>query len=119
MRAYLTILILFVLLFACKNETKNEQQIPFEKMKVVVWQLLKADELYARKSATDSTWRTGKKNVQFYQQIFEFNKVDRTQFYKQMEHLKSRPVEFKELMDSVEELSKREKNKTIPTIKKV
>jgi hypothetical protein len=117
MRSYLSIFILFVLLVACNNEAKNEQQIPFEKMQTVVWQLLKADELYARKSVTDSTWKASKKNVVFYQQIFDLNKVDRTQFYKQMENLKAHPVEFKTLMDSVESLSKREKNKTIPTVK--
>lgn len=119
MRPLLYIFIVFSLIVACTNEVKNEQQIPFEKMKVVVWQLLKADELYARKSTADSTWRVTKKNVSFYQQIFELNKIDRIQFYKQMENLKSHPVEFKTLMDSVEALSKREKNKTIPAPKKL
>jgi hypothetical protein len=117
MRSYLSIFILFILLVACSNQAKNEQQIPFEKMRTVVWQLLKADELYARKSTTDSAWRVSKKNVVFYQQIFDLNNIDRTQFYKQMEKLKASPVEFKTLMDSVEALSKREKNKTIPAPK--
>ena len=45
----------------------------------------------------------------FYQQIFDLNKVDRAQFYKQIEYLEGNPVEFKVLMDSVNELSKREK----------
>ena len=119
MRHYLIIFTLLLLIVSCNNEAKNEQQIPFEKMKVVVWQLLKADELYSRKSVTDSSWRASKKNVQFYQQIFELNKIDRIQFYKQMIHLESHPVEFKVLMDSVEQLSKREKNKSIPTSKKL
>lgn len=119
MRSYLSIFIICVWLVACNYKSTNEQQIPFEKMKVVVWQLLKADELYARKSVTDSTWRNSNKNVQFYLQIFELNKIDRTQFYKQMEKLKAHPVEFKTLMDSVESLSKREKNKTNPTVKSI
>jgi hypothetical protein len=118
MRLYLSISLLAVLLVCCKNGTTKEKQIPFERMKIVVWQLLKADELYSRKSITDTSWRTSKKNVQFYQQIFALNKIDRVQFYKQMANLESHPVEFKELMDSVEQLSKREKNKTIPATKK-
>jgi hypothetical protein len=36
-----------------------------------------------------------------------------------MEKLKAHPVEFKTLMDSVESLSKREKNKTNPTVKSI
>jgi hypothetical protein len=118
MRPFISLFILFVLLVACNNKAKNEQPIPFEKMKLVVWQLLKADELYLRKNLKDSTWKGTKKNVQFYKQIFELNKVDRNQFYKQMVNLESHPVEFKALMDSVEELSKREKNKPILNPKK-
>ena len=74
--------------------------------------------VYLRKNLKDSTWKGTKKNVQFYKQIFELNKVDRNQFYKQMVNLESHPVEFKALMDSVEELSKREKNKPILNPKK-
>ena len=119
MRNCFTILIFSLLIVACHSETTNEQSIPMEKMKVVTWQLMKADELFTRKSVTDSSWRNSKKNVEFYQQIFELNKVDRVQFYKQIIQLESHPVEFKTLMDSVEQLSKREKNKVIQAINKV
>jgi hypothetical protein len=119
MRLMISLFIFFALLVACKNETKTEQQIPFDKMQLVVWQLLKADELYLKRNIADSSWKESKKNVQFYKQIFELNKVDRNQFYKQMENLESHPVELKVLMDSVEALSKREKNNPILSPKKL
>ena len=80
-----------------------------ETMQTVVWQLMQADEYYTRVSVIDSTWKADKKNVEFYQQIFDLNKVDRVEFYKTIDYLQRHPIEFKELIDSVNELSKREK----------
>jgi hypothetical protein len=94
---------------ACGRSSQPTGGIPIDKMKVVVLQLMKADEHFSRVSAGDSTWSKQKKNLIFYQQIFDLNKVDRVQFYKQIEYLEGNPVEFKILMDSVNELSKREK----------
>jgi hypothetical protein len=109
----ISILILLFLSVSCGNADKKSLDIPMEKMKVVVWQLMLADEYYTRYAVTDTTMRKEKRNVKFYQQIFDFNKVDRVQFYKQMNYLETHPVEFKVLIDSVNELSKREKSKLI------
>jgi hypothetical protein len=119
MRFSYPILCISLFLFSCSNEKSKEQQIPMEKLKIVVWQLMKADELYTRKSQADTTWKNEKKNLQFYQQIFELNKIDKVQFYKQMDYLKTRPAEYKELIDSVNEVSKREKISVDKLIKKV
>ncbi len=111
MRINLTffLLLLMVIVIGCSNNQNKAKTIPIDKMKVVVWQLMNADEHYARVSIVDSSWRLTNKNVQFYQQIFDLNKVDRVAFYKQIDYLKTHPEEFKVLIDSVSEFSKREK----------
>ena len=109
MRICVSFLMVSILLLACGEKAKEGNAIPIDKMKVVVLQLMKADEHFSRISSLDSTWNIQKKNVHFYQQIFDLNKVDRVQFSKQIEYLEKHPVEFKVLMDSVNELSKREK----------
>ncbi len=114
MRKCLYIILSIAFLSSCVKDRKKEGEIPLDKMKVVVWQLMKADEYFTRKSLADSTWKNTRKNVQFYQQIFDLNKVDRAQFYQQINYLETHPVEFKVLMDSVSELSKREKKSVIP-----
>lgn len=119
MRFNFTIFFLCIILYACNQAKDRGALIPMETMKVVVWQLMKVDELYTRKSIADSTWKSDKKNVQFYHQIFELNKIDKAQFYKQMDNMKMHPNQFKELMDSVNELSKREKNSIIQPAKKL
>lgn len=111
MKNWITIL-LFITVVAC-GEKQQAGTIPINKMKVVVWQLMQVDEHYIRASTRDSTYKQTHKNIQFYQQIFDLNKVDRVQFYKQIDYLEKHPIEFKVLMDSVNELSKREKNKLI------
>jgi ABC-type uncharacterized transport system auxiliary subunit len=109
----ITIIALLFVMLGCGHKEQKQTDIPLIKMKVVVWQLMQADEYFTRYSVTDSTLKKEKKNVQYYQQIFDLNKVDRVQFYKQMRYLETHPVEFKELIDSVNELSKREKTELI------
>ena len=67
------------------------------------------DEYLSRKIQSDSTIQPTLVRAQKYQQVFNLNKVDRIQFYATMDYLDKHPVELKELMDSVEALSKREK----------
>jgi hypothetical protein len=109
MRIYIVSFLVAIFVLSCSEKNRQKEAIPLNTMKVVILQLMKADEHYMRVSALDSNWRIQHKNVQFYQQIFDLNKVDRVQFYQQIEYLEKHPIEFKELMDSVNELSKREK----------
>lgn len=103
------ILIAFFL-FSCKRKENNNGSISDEKMKIIFFQLLKVDEHVARMSAQDSTWKNSSKSAELYQKVFDLNKVDRVQFYKQVAYFESHPIELKVLLDSVNELSKREKN---------
>ena len=107
MRISLFLIVLFM--SSCKWWEPKKPQLDINKMKVIVWQLMQADEYYSRASLLDSTWGLSKKNVQMYQQIFTINKVDRIDFYNTIDYLERHPIEFKQLMDSVNEVSKREK----------
>ncbi len=105
-------LILFAFIgwsYSCSNVDQKMKRLDMKTMQKVVWQLMQADEYYTRVSIVDSTWKIRKKNIEFYQQIFDLNKVNRVDFYNTIDYLQRHPVEFKELMDSVNELSKREK----------
>ena len=103
------LIILSFILLGCQTKAANEKSVDMKTMQTVVWQLMQADEYYTRISVVDSAWKADKKNVEFYQQIFDLNKVDRVEFYNTIDYLQRHPIEFKELMDSVIELSKREK----------
>ena len=107
MRKIFIILCLFIL--SCQDKEQPKNMVPFDKMKVVLYQLMKADEYYTRSISADTAMQLEKRNIQFYKQIFDLNKVDRNDFYATLTYLQKRPIEFKELMDSAYELSKREK----------
>ena len=101
--------ILSCILLGCQTKAAKDKRIDMKTMQTVVWQLMQADEYYIRVSLVDSNWKADKKNVEFYQQIFDLNKLDIVQFYNTIDYLQRHPIEFKELIDSVNELSKREK----------
>jgi tRNA isopentenyl-2-thiomethyl-A-37 hydroxylase MiaE len=96
---------------SCQDKDQPKNMVPFDKMKVVLFQLMRADEYYTRTVSADTAMQLERKNIQFYKQIFELNKVDRNDFFATLTYLQKRPIEFKELMDSAYELSKREKLK--------
>ena len=101
--------ILSCILWGCQTKAAKDKRVDSRTMQTVVWQLMQADEYYTRTSFIDSVSRLNKKNVQMYQQIFTINKVDRIDFYNTIDYLERHPIEFKQLMDSVNEVSKREK----------
>ena len=102
--------LVIVLLTACStNKTENQDLLPFKKMQQTVWQLMKVDEFLSRQLQTDTALKPSLEQAQYYQRVFDLNKIDRVQFYATLDYLDKHPVELKELMDSVEALSKREK----------
>jgi len=102
--------IAFLLLGACNSEKAEKEAIlPIKTMQQTVWQLMQVDEYLSRQLQTDTTVKPSIEKAQYYQRVFNLNKIDRVQFYKTMAYLDKHPVEMKALMDSVEALSKREK----------
>ena len=69
------------LLAACRGNS-NEQLLDINEMKVIVWDMLKADELYTVQQAKDSALRIQKKNLEYYEKIFAYHKISRSTFYK-------------------------------------
>ena len=108
MRKY--IIIGFLFLTACATKKSSKQTLlPIEKMQQTVWQLMQVDEYLSRQIQSDTLVQPSLEKAKYYQRIFDLNKVDRVQFYGTMDYLDLNPVAMKELMDSVEALSKREK----------
>jgi hypothetical protein len=102
--------IAFLLLGACSSKKAEKEAIlPIKTMQQTVWQLMQVDEYLSRQIQTDTTIKPSLEKAQYYQRVFDLNKIDRVQFYTTMAYLDKHPVNMKELMDSVETLSKREK----------
>jgi len=102
--------IAFLLFGACSSKKAEKEAIlPIKTMQQTVWQLMQVDEYLSRQIQSDTTTKPSLEKAQYYQRVFNLNKIDRVQFYATMAYLDKHPVDMKALMDSVEALSKREK----------
>ena len=113
---HLYLVALFFLL-ACQFSEKGKAPVAFAKMPKIVWELMQSDGYYSKISFLDSTLKGKRKNVEMYQQIFDLNKVTPKDFYTSIDFYEKHPLLFKELMDSVAAISKREKIETIKQLK--
>jgi len=105
-------IIILGLLFlsACaSNNIEKEKLLPIKTMQQTVWQLMQVDEYLSRQIQTDTSIKPSIEQEKYYESVFNLKKIDRVQCYTKMDYLDMHPVDMKELMDSVEALSKREK----------
>lgn len=114
MSKYLVILCLTALMAACGNSSEmkvDKDIIPISEMKLIVWDIMKADEYYSRLSANDTANRYHNENLRLYDQLFRSYKITREKFYQSYKYYASHPAAFKVLIDSVDAVSRRERDK--------
>ena len=110
-RFFLFLMAIGGLLAACRGNS-NEQLLEINEMKVIVWDMLKADELYTVQQAKDSSLRKQKKNLEYYEKIFAYHKISRSTFYKSFTYYEAHPQQMKVLLDSIDQYATRERNRS-------
>jgi len=108
MRRILFSVCIIVGMAACKSK---EQPLPINDMKVIMWDLMKADEWFTVRSSKDSTLLKKNEHIRLYEQVFLIHGVTRTKFYTSYAHYEAHPGEMKTLLDSVNLYSERERQK--------
>ncbi len=111
MRGLLTILIGLIIFSACNADRKiPDDIIPPDKMKLVVWDMLRAEQL----AYTDTAIRRKpvfKDSVtRLYQQVFALYKIDKADFYKSYAYYEAHPDYNKLLLDSISAYAGRKRN---------
>jgi hypothetical protein len=86
--------------------------LPFDSLKVIVWDLLNAEEFNNVLITKDSTLRNSKNNLKLYQQVFYIHHISKEQFYNSYEFYQEHPDRFKLLMDSVATYAPRQRFKS-------
>jgi len=102
----------FVLLVAC-NSGIPKNVLPVNTMKVVMFDMLKADEWYARKLVGDTLMLKVKEDIPLYEQVFAVHEITKKQFYDSYHYYEAHPVVYKELVDSLESYANKQKLKTL------
>lgn len=101
-----------VFLVACNNGTPKNV-LPVNTMKVVMFDMLKADEWYARKLVGDTLLLKVKEDIPLYEQVFAVHKLTKKQFFDSYHYYEAHPVAYKELVDSLESYANLQKLKIL------
>ena len=101
-----------VLLIACNNGTPKNV-LPVNTMKVVMFDMLKADEWYARKLVGDTLMLKVKEDIPLYEQVFAVHEITKKDFFDSYHYYEAHPVAYKELVDSLESYANLQKLKIL------
>jgi len=99
---------------SCRNETKTAI-IPVDTMKLIMWDMMKADEWFNRKIVQDTNSIRNKEDVKMYEMVFKVHGVTRERYFASYRYYEGRPVSFKRLLDSLDALANRERIKRYET----
>lgn len=95
----------------CRSAVPAEGLLVPDSMKVIMWDMMKADELYLRISAKDTTAARRKENIRLYEQVFAVHKITKKQFDSSYHFYATHPDQFKLLLDSLDVYALRERTK--------
>lgn len=92
----------------CSNDSAD-RIIPKDTMQAIMWDMMKADELFMRKMVTDSNAVKNKEDVKLYETVFRIHKVNKDRFFESYRYYEAHPVLLKEIIDSIDSKSNRER----------
>ena len=108
---YVLSVLLISILFVAGCRSKNQRVIGIDSMKVVMWDMLRADELYTRMTIKDSLAKGRREDIRLYEEIFALHKITRGHFDSSYKYYASHPADFKILIDSIDAFATRERTK--------
>lgn len=106
------ILVFCIICFTyCKSSKKKPAlSIPFDTMKVIMWDLFRADAYVANYITKDSTKKVKQASIELYEKIFLLHKVDKEKFYTNCVYYLKNPDKHKILLDSIIAMVNRNKD---------
>jgi hypothetical protein len=112
LRIIYPLLFALVLFVSCNGGTPKNV-LPINTMKVVMFDMLKADEWYAQKLVGDTLMLRVKDDIPLYEQVFAIHKLTKKEFFDSYHYYEAHPVAYKELVDSLESYANKQKLKII------
>lgn len=95
------LLLVVAFFYGCNNSSVPRNILPPDSMKVMLWDMFRADELAANDVAADSTLSLKKQTENYYGQILFLHNTNSETFSKSYRYYQNDPALFKALMDSV------------------
>jgi hypothetical protein len=99
--------------YSCKGKNAKMEILPLDTMKVVMWDLMNAEEWNNVIITKDTTLRKSKNNLKLYQQVFFIHHLSKEQFYNSYRYYEQRPDKMKVLVDTLSSFAEKQKSKMI------
>lgn len=94
-------LLLAFLLISCSGDDIPGDVLDREKMEDVMWDMLRADEMFSVYSERGATFPGIGQNTELYDKVFQLHGVDKNHFRRSLEFYQSHPDIFQEVLDSL------------------
>ena len=93
---------MLLLFISCKNNTIPKDVLSENKMRTVLWDMLRADEWVNYEQNVDTATNRDKRSKELYQQVFQINGITAAQFKKSFQYYQNHPDQLKPLLDSLQ-----------------
>ena len=97
------------IIISCRSSIPKDV-LPPDKMKLVLWDIMQADELAEYNLTKDSSFAGLKKHVAYYQDVLSIHKITKDQFTKSLAYYSNHPEVFKIVLDSLQSFGERMQN---------
>lgn len=84
--------------------------LSINEMKLVLWDVMQADEFAVTYIPKDSTLNLERETNRLYQKVFLLHKTDSAQFFKSFDYYRNHPDHYRVLIDSLQAYSNRERD---------
>lgn len=119
MRKYVIIFFLIGWMASCKSKNLSVSVLPMDTMKVVMFDLLIADEWHNTLAVKDTMIGKMKNNFKMYQTVLDIHKITKGKFDSSFNYYTEHPDQMKILIDSLTAYTTRLKGKaTYKEVKK-
>jgi hypothetical protein len=108
---YFLLILLAIGMLSCKGKNTKMKVLTFDTMKVVILDLMNAEQWNNFIIIKDTTLRNSKNNLKLYQQVFLVHHVNKDQFYYSYQYYEQHPDRMKILLDSLTTFAERQKSK--------
>ena len=94
--------LLLAVVLSCNNNTVPDGILPENKMRTLLWDILRADEWVNYEAGIDTSLNKSERSKDLYERVYQVNNVTAAQFKKSFEYYQSRPDLLKPLLDSLQ-----------------
>jgi hypothetical protein len=111
MRSILSFVLFAIILFSCGRKEKRADVLSQNKMREVMWDMIRTDQWVSDQLIKDSSKNKKEESIKLYEEVFHIHGITKDEFKKSLDYYSSRPDLFRPIIDS---LAKR-KNDFVPT----